>query len=185
MRMILVGVMMGVAVGVPGPACAGMDADCPAARVSAADCHAPQVGGEVHFVNPTRRVIEERHRNAGAEFGFAVASSAINILYTPFRLVYGVLGAGFGGFAGWTTGGDMRTAKGIWRPTTEGHYFVRPDYLDGTERFRFCGAVPPRYEPEQVVVVERSETRHSMPGHPEPLDAPPFEEDSDTVDDGR
>ncbi len=134
MRTILVGVLA-VMVAVAGPAFAG---PCAMAK----RCEAAGPGGVVNFTNPTARVIQERRHGAGAEFGLAVAASTISVLYFPVRFVYGVIGAGLGGIGGWTTGGDMRTAKGIWRPTTEGHYFVRPDYLDGTERFRFCGAVP-------------------------------------------
>jgi hypothetical protein len=129
-------------------------------------------------------VIEEDVHGAGAEFGLAVASSALSILYHPFRMVYGVVGAAFGGFAGWTTGGDMRTAKGIWRPTTEGHYFFRPDYLDGTERFRFNGGVSAVHETEVVaheVVTTRDDAVIVREAPLQPLDSAPFD-DSDVED---
>src|SRR6266404_6248121 len=154
MRTILVGVVAMMVVAVAGPAFAG-----PSATAKGCNPGAMEVGGAVHYTNPTGRVIEERRHSAGAELG---------------------------GFGGWTTGGDMRAAKGIWRPTTEGHYFVRPDYLDGTERFRFCGAVPAYREPD--VVEERVATSREMvyepapppAGEPAPVVEP---ESSDTNDD--
>ncbi len=161
MRTILVGVVAMMVVAVAGPAFAG-----PSATAKGCNPGAMEVGGAVHYTNPTGRVIEERRHSAGTEFGLAVAASSINLVYFPFRLIYGAVGAELGGFGGWTTGGDMRTAKGIWRPTTEGHYFVRPDYLDGTERFRFCGAVPTYREPD--VVEERVVTSREMVYEPAP-----------------
>jgi hypothetical protein len=180
MRTILVGVLA-VMVAVAGPAFAG-----PCAMAKRCDRGATDVGGAVHFTNPTARVVQERRHGAGAEFGLAVAATSISILYFPVRMVYGVIGAGLGGFGGWTTGGDMRTAKGLWRPTTEGHYFVRPDYLDGTERFRFCGAVPAYREPD--VVEERVVTSHEMVYEPAPGSgvvepAPAVEPESPDTDD--
>ncbi len=160
MRRILVGVMVAVVAGAV-PAFGGMDGP-PCDRHTARTVQYDDV------------IVEHGH-NAGAEFGLAVASTTLSVLYTPFRLVYGVVGAAVGGFGGWATGGDMRTAKGLWRPTTEGHYFIRPDYLDGTERFRFCGAVPPRRASEyEVVTRERVVARDVAP---RPLDAPPYPDD--------
>ena len=170
MRMILVGAMV-AAVGMAGPAFGGMDG---------ADGGPPQVTGEVNFTNPSGRVIEERAHGAGAEFGLAVASSVLSVVYFPFRFVFGAVGSELGGVAGWTTGGDMRTAKGIWVPTAEGHYFMRPDYLDGTERFRFSGAVPPG---RQAQTVEAREVRAMAKQQaavvevaPAPPEAPAYED---------
>jgi hypothetical protein len=58
------------------------------------------------------------------------------------RLVVGVVGAGLGGVEGFLTGGDIRTAKSMWRPTVEGDYFIRPDHLDRTERYEFGNVRP-------------------------------------------
>ena len=169
MRAILVGVMVAAAA-VAGPAFGGMDDT---------SAHPVPAHGAVHYTNPSGMVIEEDVHGGGAEFGLAVASSALSILYHPFRMVYGVVGAAFGGFAGWTTGGDMRTAKGIWRPTTEGHYFIRPDYLDGTERFRFNGAVPAVYETELVaheVVTTPDDGMIVREAPLRPLDSAPYDD---------
>jgi hypothetical protein len=161
--MILVGAMV-AAVAMMGPAVGG---------VAAADENPPPSNGNVNFVNPTGQVVVEHEHGAGAEFGLAIASSVLSVLYHPFRMVYGVVGAELGGIGGWTTGGDMRTAKGIWRVTTEGHYFMRPDYLDGTERFRFNGGAPAT-RPERVVRVERTEARVVVPeAAPAPAEAAP------------
>ena len=160
MRMILVGAMVAV-VAMTGPAFGGVDV---------ADGSPPQPCGPVNYNNPSGRVIVEHDHGAGAEFGLAVASSVLSLVYTPFRFVYGVVGAGLGGFAGWSTGGDMRTAKGIWRPTTEGHYYVRPDYLDGTERLRFNGAVPPGREAQRVEALAATSDDLSN----RPLDSAPY-----------
>jgi hypothetical protein len=134
MRRILVGAMVAM-VGVAGPAFGGMPDE-------------PAPGGAVHLSNPTGRVIHEQYHGAGAEFGLGLAAVGLSLVYTPVRMVYGLVGAGFGGFGGWVTGADMRTGKALWRPTVEGHYYIRPSHLDGRERFHFNGAVPAVREPE-------------------------------------
>lgn len=187
MRRILVGVLVAMVAGA-GPALAGPCCMAESGGRSAAPCcmmqpgarSAPQVDGAVHFTNPTTRVIHDERHGPGAEFGIALASTALSILYHPVRLVYGVIGAELGGIGGWTTGGDLRTAKGLWRPTTEGHYFMRPDYLDGTERFRFSGAVPAVRETEVVeerVVTTSDAVENDLPA----LESERGDEDDDTL----
>jgi hypothetical protein len=129
----LVGVMVAMVVvgGSVSPASAGVG--CPETRI----------GEQAYRVNPMSRVVHEKRPSAGAEFGFAVAATVLNIVYTPVRMVYGATGAALGGFSGWVSGGDLRTAKGWWVPTTEGDYYVRPAHFDGSTRFRVIGAVPP------------------------------------------
>lgn len=168
MRKILVGILVAV-VAMAGPAMAG-----PGGMGGASDPAAGQAGGAVHFTNPTGRVVYEDGHGAGAEFGLALASTGLSLLYLPVRVVYGVLGAGLGGFGGWATGGDLRTAKGLWRPTTEGHYFIRPDYLDRSERFRFNGAVSPvretRVAEAPVVTTHEAAASEAAPLEPAPAD---------------
>jgi hypothetical protein len=161
--MILVGAMV-AAVAMTGPAVGG---------VALADEYPPPASGDVNFVNPSGQVVAEHHHGAGAEFGLGIASSVLGVLYHPIRMVYGIVGAELGGIAGFTTGGDMRAAKDVWHVTTEGHYFMRPDYLDGTERFRFEGAEPagrPEHV-ERVTHVQHSEARVVVP-EPAPAPAP-------------
>lgn len=139
MRRILVGAMVAM-VAVAGPAFGGMS-DQPVPSQG-------EAGGPVHLSNPTARVIHEQYHGAGAEFGLGLAAAGLSLVYTPVRMVYGLVGAGLGGLGGWLTGGDMRTGKALWLPTVDGHYYVRPNHLDGRERFRFNGAIPAVREPE-------------------------------------
>lgn len=201
MRRILVGVLVAMVAGagsaLAGPCCtmrsgAQPERPCCMMQPDAAQSERPccmmhssagstaQAEATVHFTNPSARVIHDERHGAGAEFGLALASSALSVLYFPVRFVYGVAGAELGGIGGWTTGGDLRTAKGLWRPTTEGHYFMRPDYLDGTERFRFSGAVPPVRE---VTVVEEHTTASSdaVEDDRAPVDGDRTDEGDDTL----
>jgi hypothetical protein len=107
--------------------------------------------------------------NSGAEFGRGLASVGLNLVYTPFRMVYGFLGAEFGGIAGWATGGDMRASRSLWRPTVDGEYYIRPAHLDGTQRFRFSEATPPESARHRLVAPFTATLR----GDDEPLDADP------------
>lgn len=125
MRGILVGAM--VVAMAAGPAFAGT---------------AGEPCGAWHDTNPSGAVVDEHYPSAGADFGLGLAATGLSLIYTPFRAVYGIVGAALGGLGGWSTGGDLRTAKALWRPTVEGQYYVRPDHLDGRERFRFNGASP-------------------------------------------
>jgi hypothetical protein len=57
-------------------------------------------------------------------------------------MVVGIAGAELGGIAGWSTGGDVRTARSVWRPTVEGNYYITPDHFDGERQFRFSNLEP-------------------------------------------
>jgi hypothetical protein len=118
-----------------------------------------------------------------------VASTVLSIFYTPVRLTVGVAGAALGGVEGFLTGGDLRTARSMWRPTVEGDYFIRPDHLDRTERYEFGNVRPvvrERYtlrgrqavlHEEETIAVEPSEvavapvTSDMAPVEPELEDA--------------
>lgn len=150
MRRILVGAMVAT-VAVTGPASAGTyygEVQGAPTLQPRTEVHEEVRAMEVHRINPTARVIREDYPSAGADFGFALATTALNLVYTPVRIVYGVVGAWLGGFSGWVSGGDLRTAKGWWRSTTEGDYYIRPAHFDGTTRFRIIGAVPVHPAPE-------------------------------------
>ena len=147
----------------------------------------------VHQRAPFRDVVLEERHSAGAEWGMGVASTVLSIFYTPVRLVVGVVGAGLGGVEGWVTGGDLRTARSMWRPTVEGDYFIRPDHLDRTERYEFGNFRPvvrERYTlhgREAVVVHEEEpiasvETETVPPGAVEPT-APVEPKLEDSMDD--
>jgi hypothetical protein len=147
MRAILVGVIV-VGVAMAGPAFGGGivdDTPSPARAVSAQPeaarpVHAAAPGP--HAAPPFRHIVVEEYHNAGAEFGMGLGSAILSLVYTPVRMTIGLLGAGLGGAAGWATGGDMRTARSIWRPLTEGDYYIRPDHFDGAERYEFSNTRP-------------------------------------------
>src|SRR5436853_5009492 len=168
MRSILVGVVAAV-VAVGAPAYGGSIVDGLGRRpVPAVAEPAPPVVRERIEANttpPFREVVVEDYHSAGAEFGMGVASTVLSIFYTPVRLVVGVVGAHLGGFEGWITGGDLRTARSMWRPTVEGDYFIRPDHLDRTEHYEFSNVRPVVREHYTVrgrepVVLERTEMEH-------------------------
>ena len=168
MRSILVGVVAAV-VAVGSPAFGGGVVDDPDLRpgpaVEAAPVGAPPVAQEHYMVNvvpPFRDVVVEEDHSAGAEWGMGVASTVLSLFYTPVRLVVGIVGAGLGGVEGWLTGGDLRTARSMWRPTVEGDYFIRPDHLDRTEHYEFSNVRPVARERYTIrgrepVVVEEHE----------------------------
>jgi hypothetical protein len=164
MRSILVGTMVAMVAVMAGPAFGEMSDDDLRARA--------ENGGVVHFTNPAAQVVEEDYHSGAAEFGLALASTGLSLVYHPFRAVFGLIGAELGGFGGWATGGDLRTAKGLWRPTVEGDYYIRPDQLDGTEGFRFNGTTPIR-ERRTVTV------REHVVSDAETVEAEPVESDSD------
>jgi hypothetical protein len=148
MRSILVGVVVAM-VAVGGPAYGGGvvdDSDLrPAPAVEAEPVESGRVveeRSEVHLSPPFREVVVEDYHSAGAEWGMGVASTVLSVFYTPVRLAVGIVGAGLGGVEGWLTGGDLRTARSMWRPTVEGDYFIRPDHLDRTERYEFSNVKP-------------------------------------------
>lgn len=144
MRSILVGMAV-VMVGLAAPAYGGSIVDDSERRPGSAhesvavETH-PTVVEErtvIHQTPPFGDVVVEDYHSAGAEFGMGVASTILTLFYTPVRLTVGVVGAGLGGVEGWINGGDIRSARSMWRPTVEGDYFIRPDHLDGTEHYDF------------------------------------------------
>ncbi len=194
MRSILVGVVA-LVVGAGGPAYGGGvvdDSDLrprAAIEVEAADAPSVREHAVVHERAPFREVVVEEYHSAGAEWGMGVASTILSIFYTPVRLTVGVAGAAIGGVEGFLTGGDLRTARSMWRPTVEGDYYIRPDHLDRTERYEFGNVRPvvrERYTlhrgrqavlheeetvavvPAEVVVADEPE---SIPAEPELEDA--------------
>jgi hypothetical protein len=180
MRSILVGVVM-VMVAVGSPAYGGgIDDHAPRPRVATEPEEvAPAVGEErtiVHQRAPFREVVVEDYHSAGAEWGMGVASTILSVFYTPVRLTVGVVGAGLGGVEGLLTGGNLRTARSMWRPTVEGDYFIRPDHLDRTEHYEFGNFRPiaqERYTLHGREVVVREE---------EAVAAVPLESGSRSVD---
>jgi hypothetical protein len=116
------------------------------------------------------RTVEVYH-SAGEELGMSFAATFLSVLYTPVRLAYGIVGAGVGGAHGFLTGGNERVARGVWRVSVEGDYYMRSDHLDGTERFDVINTDP--------VVHDRyvtTETVNPCAGAPAPAAAPAVSE---------
>ncbi len=184
MRAILVAVMV-VMVAMTGPAFAGGITHDEELRE-----HRDQRSkGDVESTMPppaaSREVVVEEYHSAGAEFALGLASTVLSLIYHPPRMVLGVIGAELGGFGGWATGGDLRTAKALWRPTVEGDYFMRPGHLDGAEPFRPVNTNPVfqgRYTVHEMVDTRGSTTEEGYDdGSGEPGDLESEElEDGDT-----
>ncbi len=141
MRAILVAAMVAL-VAVASPALAGGITDDAELRMHRDQRSRAESTERTVPPTATHDVVVEEYHSAGAEFGLGVASTVLSLLYLPPRAILGVLGAHLGGFGGWATGGDLRTAKGLWRPTVEGDYFIRPDHLDGAEHFDVVNTRP-------------------------------------------
>jgi hypothetical protein len=71
--------------------------------------------------------------------GLQVASGALSILYTPFKIVYAGLGGLFGCLAYAVTGGNEQVAHSVWDASIGGTYWLTPDHLQGNEPVRFKG----------------------------------------------
>jgi hypothetical protein len=194
MRSILVGVVVAV-VAVGSPAFGGGIVDDPDRRTAPA-VEAPPVEpapivperAVVNATPPFRDVVVEDYHSAGAEWGMGVASTVLSIFYTPVRLTVGIVGAGLGGVEGWLTGGDLRTARSMWRPTVEGDYFIRPDHLDRTEHYEFSNVRPvvrERYTVrgrEPMVIEDREEAVAVAPLDRDMAPVEPELEDDSTDD---
>ncbi|MDR4494167.1 MAG: hypothetical protein AB7P17_07485 [Nitrospirales bacterium] len=74
-----------------------------------------------------------------SSLGLQVASGALSILYTPFKVVYAGLGGIIGGLAYVMTAGNERVAQSIWDVSLEGDYWVKPSHLEGDESLHFQG----------------------------------------------
>jgi hypothetical protein len=80
-------------------------------------------------------VKQEQSRPLAPEFAKGVISPVLSVLYFPLKFSVGTVGAVLGGVSGWTTGGNIRAAEGIWRPMTGGTYFITPQVIDRERSF--------------------------------------------------
>lgn len=78
---------------------------------------------------------QEQSRPLGPEFAKGVISPILSVLYFPLKFSVGAVGAVAGSVSGWMTGGNIRAAEGVWRPTTGGTYFITPQVIDGEHPF--------------------------------------------------
>ena len=79
-------------------------------------------------------------KTQGGEAGLALAAAALNVFYLPAKVLVAAGGMVGGTFAGFFTGGDVRSAYALWVPAAGGTYFLHPSHLDGTEPLEFFGS---------------------------------------------
>jgi hypothetical protein len=77
--------------------------------------------------------------NYAVDAGYGILATAVNLVYMPTKIVYGILGGVVGAIALAVTGGDIDTAKGVWSPTLGGHYVVTAGMLRNEEPLLFVG----------------------------------------------
>ena len=82
---------------------------------------------------------EHSESSEDSSLGLQVASGALSILYTPFKIVYAGLGGLFGCLAYAVTGGNEQVAHSVWDASIRGTYWLTPDHLQGNEPVRFKG----------------------------------------------
>lgn len=81
------------------------------------------------------------HAHGGAaDAGLALGSAALNVVYTPCKVLVVAGGLIAGGLVGLLTGGDTRAAYALWVPAAGGTYMVTPSHLDGSQPLEFFGA---------------------------------------------
>jgi len=78
--------------------------------------------------------------DGGQEFGKAIAAAALDLVYTPAKVLTAVVGLPIGAMTGILTGGDVRAAYAVWVPTASGTYFITPASLEGAEQVQFFGS---------------------------------------------
>ena len=76
--------------------------------------------------------------------GLQIASGALSVLYTPFKVVYAGLGGFMGGLVYFFTAGNEQVAQSIWDASLQGTYWLTAKHLQGKEAIHFKG------EPSQV-----------------------------------
>jgi hypothetical protein len=76
--------------------------------------------------------------------GLQIASGALSVLYTPFKVVYAGLGGFMGGLTYLLTAGNEQAAQSVWDASLQGTYWLTAKHLQGKEAIHFKG------EPSQV-----------------------------------
>ena len=74
------------------------------------------------------------------EAALTLAATWANIFYLPAKAAVALGSIPVGGVAGVLSGGDMRTAYGIWVPAMGGTWFLTNGHLDGSKQLQFFGA---------------------------------------------
>ena len=76
-------------------------------------------------------------------WGLEIASGALSLLYTPFKIGYAGLGGLMGGLAYVLTAGNEHVAQSIWDASLQGTYWLRAKHLQGEEPIQFKGEASP------------------------------------------
>ena len=115
----------------------------------------------------------------------------MNVVYFPVKLAVGVAGAVLGGVGGFLTGGNRRTAEGIWKPMTGGTYFITPEIIDGQQPFLPLDGgpyLPPKRRPASASQMYQQQLQGVQPflpfvhgGRNTPLPAGPLPAAPDTT----
>lgn len=71
--------------------------------------------------------------------GVGVATGALDLVYVPTKVVYGILGGITGGAAWAVTGGNSQVSDTIWRSSLGGDYVLTPSMVRGDEPIHFSG----------------------------------------------
>lgn len=74
------------------------------------------------------------------EAAMTLAATWANIFYVPAKAAVALGSIPVGGVAGVLSGGDMRTAYGVWVPAMGGTWFLTNGHLDGSRQVQFFGA---------------------------------------------
>lgn len=88
--------------------------------------------------------------------GLQIASGALSVLYTPFKVVYAGLGGFMGGLAYLLTAGNEQVAQSIWDASLQGTYWLTAKHLQGKEAIHFKG------EPSQVDPLKQARLDEAM-----------------------
>jgi hypothetical protein len=87
-----------------------------------------------------RPAVSHATTDGGQEFSKAIAAAALDLVYTPAKVLTAIVGLPIGAITGILTGGDVRSAYAVWVPTGSGTYFITPANLEGREPVQFFGS---------------------------------------------
>ena len=86
------------------------------------------------------RPVVSHAADGGQEFGKAIAAAALDLVYTPAKVLTAIVGLPVGAMTGVLTGGDVRSAYAVWVPMASGTFFITPANLEGVEPIQFFGS---------------------------------------------
>lgn len=87
------------------------------------------------LISPKDAIAEGTWNDAGVGIG----SVLLSLVYSPFKIVYALLGGITGGAAYFCSGLNQEVANNIWIPSVTGDYLITPQILRGEKPVRFVG----------------------------------------------